>query len=69
MTENICPICNVVNNCMGHAEKTCWCLEVKVPQELLALVANDKKRRACICLKCINEFNDNPKEFLNKHIK
>ncbi len=64
MINNICPICYAENNCMAHSEKTCWCLKVKVPQELLDLVPEDKKRKACICLKCIEAFKENPKEFI-----
>ena len=66
INETICPFCKAKNNCMAHSEKPCWCIQVKVPQELLELVPENKKRKTCICLTCIQTFKDNPKEFIDK---
>ena len=61
--ETICPFCGAENNCMAHSEETCWCTRVKVPQELVELVPENQKGKACICLDCIEAFKDNPRKF------
>ena len=65
--ESICPICGKNNNCMAHSDEPCWCLNVEIPQELLDLVPKDKKQKACICLKCIQDFKDDPQRFIGKN--
>ncbi len=64
--ENICPICGKDNNCMAHCAEPCWCLKIKIPQELLDLIPESKKTKACICLKCIQEFKNDPKKLIRK---
>lgn len=61
--QSICPICAEPNNCMAHCDEPCWCNQVKVPKELLALVPENKKNQACICLNCIQNFKENPSDF------
>lgn len=56
MNDKVCPLCGVKNNCMAHEKESCWCNEVKIPNELLELVPEDKKRKVCICLSCIQKF-------------
>lgn len=48
---------------MANSEAPCWCFEVEVPQKLIDLVPNDKKRKSCICLTCIQSFKDDPDTF------
>jgi len=67
MIDSLCPICNNKNNCMAHSEKTCWCLKVKVPQELLELVPEEKKCKVCICLSCIEAYENNPELFIENY--
>jgi hypothetical protein len=55
--EMICPLCGNPNNCMAHSEHPCWCLDVKVPKELIELLPVTHKGKACICLDCIQKFN------------
>ncbi len=56
-TNNICPLCQAQNNCMAYSETPCWCNNIKVPQELIDLVADELKGKTCICLACIQAFN------------
>lgn len=58
--KNICPICGRQNNCgyekgLPHGE--CWCDNIKVPKELIALIPDEYKGKSCICQVCILEFN------------
>ena len=66
LIESICPICGKDNNCMAHSNEPCWCNEMEIPKELLDLIPQDKKQKACICLKCIQDFKKNPKKFISK---
>ena len=66
ISEMICPICGRDNNCMAHSNESCWCNNVKIPQELLDLVPESKKKKACICLKCIQDYKDDPVKFIRK---
>ena len=70
MTESnvdplICPLCQQENHCVNlgaaDTEKTCWCNDptISFPQALLDQVPNDKKRKACICEKCAENFKQN----------
>ncbi|MGQ4664475.1 cysteine-rich CWC family protein [Metabacillus halosaccharovorans] len=49
---NKCPICNGENNC-GILDKkaSCWCMNITIPEKVLALSGSNKDR--CICLTCI----------------
>jgi len=60
ISETVCPICGKDNKCMAHTNEPCWCNDVEIPQELLELVPESKKKKACICLKCIQNFKDDP---------
>ena len=64
--ESFCPICGKDNNCMAHLDEPCWCNNVKIPEELLDIIPNDKKHKACICLKCIQDFKDDPGRFISE---
>ena len=49
--EKICPLCGEDNNCK-HGEGGCWCDTVKFSKDILDLIPNDKKGKACICKSC-----------------
>ncbi|MBT8334858.1 MAG: cysteine-rich CWC family protein [Desulfobacterales bacterium] len=65
ISEALCPFCQTVNKCMAHDDKPCWCKNVEIPQDLLNLVPETKKRKVCICLQCIQAFKDNPAAFMS----
>ena len=49
---NKCPICNGENNCgILNKKESCWCMNLTVPEKVLALSGSNKDR--CICLACI----------------
>ena len=62
-----CSFCESPNKCMAYSEEPCWCNDATIPKELIDLVPEQKKRNACICLDCINAYNENPTKF-EKHI-
>lgn len=51
----VCPICGGDNNCMHN--KDCWCMEKKVPEELIEKIPLEKRGKSCICESCIDAFN------------
>jgi Cysteine-rich CWC len=57
-----CPLCGNHNGCQADTDPyNCWCLSVMVPQELLELVPEKLKDKACICLSCIERHNQQSK--------
>jgi hypothetical protein len=63
--ENFCPFCGKPNFCEISADKACWCGKIAISEELIAALPVSGK--ACICLRCINAFHENPQEFLYHH--
>ena len=61
LDENKCPFCKGENNCMAKSKDPCWCCSknIKVPAELTDWIPAAAKRKACLCLSCINSFNQN----------
>lgn len=52
--SRICPICGKDNKCIHN--KDCWCMETKVPKELIEKIPSDRRGKACICEACVDEF-------------
>ncbi|MEP7217551.1 MAG: cysteine-rich CWC family protein [Bacteroidota bacterium] len=52
----ICPICGDENRCAMESsppsETPCWCATMAFPEELLRLVPEAARDRACICRQC-----------------
>ncbi|TYO94908.1 cysteine-rich CWC protein [Geothermobacter ehrlichii] len=64
----ICPICKGDNNCGLHADPgPCWCVDVEIPAALIDLVPPELKRKACICLSCIEAFREDPELFAARY--
>ena len=58
----VCPLCGESNKCAMLADPNateCWCESVVFPQELLDQVPPQLDRKACICKKCVDSFNEN----------
>lgn len=54
-----CPLCGGGNSCASVAgADNCWCLVVRFPQELLDKVPKERQNKACICKRCVDEFNE-----------
>ncbi|WP_328589289.1 cysteine-rich CWC family protein [Litchfieldia alkalitelluris] len=50
-----CPICQNNNQCGNVArESQCWCINEIFPEDIFRMVSDD---RACICKKCLNQYN------------
>lgn len=54
LDKTICPICGENNNCKHSKE--CWCHSVTIPKELLDMIPEDKKGKACICKSCVDKY-------------
>lgn len=54
-----CPLCGQPNQCPRVADHTykgpCWCAEERISAELLSLVPDAMKNRACLCRECIRK--------------
>ena len=66
--ESLCPFCHTENKCSALSSQQCWCFSVEVPKALQALVPEHKKRKACICQLCVDQFNKDPKEFISQRV-
>jgi len=67
INQQACPFCQGVNNCMINNKTPCWCNDAAIPPEIIALVPSTLQNKTCICLGCINLFNENPENFKNKY--
>ncbi|UUV19663.1 cysteine-rich CWC family protein [Fusobacteria bacterium ZRK30] len=61
MDRKICPICGNENNCAhenGKDPHTCWCMNVKIPKEVLEKLKKAKKNNTggCFCRSCVEKF-------------
>lgn len=56
-----CPLCAQPNECQlctdAAHKRPCWCVEMEIPEALLARVPPELHQRACICRVCIEAFN------------
>ncbi|BCU75347.1 cysteine-rich CWC family protein [Luteolibacter sp. LG18] len=50
-----CPLCGQNNHCGALLGVRCWCMDVTIPPALLDLVAEEDRRRACICRECVEK--------------
>lgn len=52
-----CPLCGEPNACAlasgGAPGAPCWCVGQTFPEDLLARVPQEARRRACICRRCV----------------
>ncbi len=60
----VCPICGNPNACVNLStkdkNKSCWCNDpsIQFPDELLAMVPLEARRKACICKSCVMKFHE-----------
>jgi nickel-dependent lactate racemase len=67
MTYNkgICPLCGGENHCATASGKdpySCWCMTIKVPEELLERIPEEKRGESCVCQKCVEAYIKEKKE-------
>lgn len=58
MNEDICPLCGKPNNCQHTAGIGCWCENEYFPKELLKLIPEEKKMKACVCKACLVKYRE-----------
>ncbi len=65
----LCPFCRAENNCMAYSKEPCWCFEITIPTALQELIPESSKGKSCICLACINAYQESPENFaLDKNL-
>jgi prepilin-type N-terminal cleavage/methylation domain-containing protein len=56
-----CPLCGAANACQRSSpaahQGACWCVNMKMPEALLARVPEKFRNRACICQNCVANFH------------
>ena len=67
VNQQVCPFCERVNSCMVDDKSPCWCIDVVISPELTAMVPIQLQQKSCICLNCINSFNESPEHFKKKY--
>ncbi|PAW79998.1 MAG: hypothetical protein B9S32_01320 [Verrucomicrobia bacterium Tous-C9LFEB] len=57
----LCPICGKPNRCERLSTEPrkgpCWCATQKFPRELLELIPEKARGRACVCRKCLEDWH------------
>jgi hypothetical protein len=61
--EFLCPFCQRSNACGAKSDAPCWCFQEPVPKDLLALLPQASRNKACVCQLCINAFQEDPESF------
>ncbi len=60
INPSLCPLCSGPNVCRLCApvggKDLCWCVDVAMPEALLARVPENSRHRACICRSCADNF-------------
>ncbi len=62
----VCPLCGQANSCLnqGSADigRSCWCNdpEIHFPESLLSQIPPEKRRKACVCLRCAEKHQPPP---------
>ena len=51
--EKKCPLCGKDNNCMVDSENPCWCTNLEIPTQLIALLPLHLQGKSCICMSCV----------------
>ncbi|HEV2692821.1 MAG TPA: cysteine-rich CWC family protein [Verrucomicrobiae bacterium] len=63
MSQNpsLCPLCGGLNDCqmcsVAIYKGPCWCMKVKIPEELIAQLPAESRNRTCICRACVMKFH------------
>jgi hypothetical protein len=64
----ICPFCKKPNFCKADfPNERCWCVDIEIPKELIALVPKEFLMKTCICQKCVEFFKKDKEEFIKKY--
>jgi hypothetical protein len=61
INEENCPICGRDNNCHActvGSVHNCWCMSTEIPKALLDMIPEEYRENACVCKKCVDNFNN-----------
>lgn len=61
-----CPFCLNDNGCELDESQTCWCFNVIVPEDMMALIPVKQKGVVCVCQRCIEFYRTDKLGFLKK---
>lgn len=55
--DHLCPICGQPNDCAraqlgGGVAKPCWCANVEISADTIALIPEELRGKSCICHNC-----------------
>ncbi|MDE8602443.1 cysteine-rich CWC family protein [Marinomonas sp. RSW2] len=59
-----CPFCLADNGCALDDNKVCWCFQLVVPDDMLALIPSRQKDLVCVCRQCIDFYRADKRGFL-----
>ncbi|NLU97198.1 hypothetical protein B6N13_03685 [Marinomonas sp. UCMA 3892] len=62
----MCPFCLSDNACGVANIEPCWCFNIIVPREMLALLSSEQKDKMCVCRQCIDWYEKDRSGFLKK---
>lgn len=68
INSKLCPFCKKENSCNINKAQSCWCKDVSIPSELVDLLPQQFKLKACICKECIKLFERNKQVFISKYL-
>lgn len=60
--ELLCPLCQGNNHCGVDASQSCWCMQRTIPKNLLEQVPDLLKNKACICQRCLEQYQQQLKQ-------
>lgn len=63
--ESKCPLCGKNNEC--NVAGNCWCSKESFPEDIISQVPDHQKRKACICIDCLKEYEKNRDEDKQSH--
>ncbi len=57
-----CPLCGQPNDCQlcttAAYKGPCWCEAADIPDELLARLPTELRKKACLCRACVTSFQE-----------
>jgi len=53
--KNECPICQLHNRC-GKDEPQCWCMQIRIPEQVKTQINALNTPESCICVNCLQKL-------------
>lgn len=61
-SDQQCPLCREQNHCGGSSDNPCWCMAEHFPKGIFDKLSPEQIKEACICQKCLEEFQSTKSE-------